>query len=54
VTPSLTAARGTRELSPAEDNGDNLRAFGYFNMAPVVTQRVANETRAVVAAFAAF
>ncbi len=53
VTPALAAARGARELSPAEDNGDNLRAFGYFNMAPVVTQRVANETRAVVEAFAA-
>ena len=53
VTPALTALRGPRELGPAEDNGDNLRAFGYFNMAPVITQRVANETRQVVTAFAA-
>jgi len=53
VTPALAARRGPRRTSPAEDNRDNLRAFGWFFHDPHVAQRTANETEAVVRALAA-
>lgn len=36
-------------LGGADANPDNLRAFGYFDRAPAVSQRVANESHAVLA-----
>jgi hypothetical protein len=42
-----------RTLGGAEQNNDNLRAFGYFDTHPAVSQRTANETAAVLAALRA-
>lgn len=52
VTDEVLIGRAGRLVGEADGNGDNLRAFGYFGSAAVVSQRVANETRAVVEAFA--
>jgi hypothetical protein len=43
-------ADAARVVGGAETNNDNLRAFGYFGVDPVVSQRTANETHAVLAA----
>jgi hypothetical protein len=50
LTSEPVARRGPRTLSLAETDADNLRAFGYFGPYPQVSQRVANETEAVLAA----
>lgn len=41
-------AQAPRVVSGAEMLNDNLRAFGYFDAAPVVSQRTANETHHVL------
>ena len=38
------AAEATRLIGGAERDNDNLRAFGYFDAQPAISQRVANET----------
>jgi hypothetical protein len=48
-----TLDRGPRAIGEMEDAGDNLRAFGYFFKAPMVSIRTANETAAVLRALAA-
>ncbi len=53
ITPAIAAARAAREVSLAERDSDNLRAFGWFGKHPMVAQRTANETAAVLRAFAA-
>ncbi|MFO0750831.1 MAG: hypothetical protein U1F43_34950 [Myxococcota bacterium] len=53
ASPPLAAERGARTISLAESDADNLRAFGWVGKEPHVAQRTANETRAVLAAFAA-
>ena len=40
----------TRLVGGAEQDRDNLRAFGYFDAQPVISQRVANETIKVLTA----
>jgi cytochrome c peroxidase len=43
-------AEATRLIGGAERDNDNLRAFGYFDAQPAISQRVANETVQVLAA----
>jgi len=50
VTPTLVGLRGRRTASLADREPDNLRAFGWFGAHPVVAQRTANETAAVLRA----
>lgn len=50
ATPTLVASRGLRARGAADAEPDNLRAFGWFGKEPVVAQRTANETRAVLRA----
>lgn len=50
VSPTLAAARGPRARGRAEAEPDNLRAFGWFGREPVIAQRTANETAAVLSA----
>lgn len=45
-------AQAIRVLGSAETNNDSLRAFGYFDSDPVVSQRIANETHRVLELFA--
>ena len=53
ATPELVASRVPRITNTGELDHDNLRAFGWFGRYPMVAQRTANETGAVVRAFAA-
>jgi hypothetical protein len=57
ATPPATLYAGAiearRVIGKAEASNQNIRAFGYFETEPVITQRVANETHAALAAFAA-
>lgn len=53
LTPELAKARARRAVSDVEADPDNLRAFGWFMKSPQVAQRTAEETDAVLAAFAA-
>lgn len=53
LTPTLAARRARRVVGDNDANPDNLRAFGWFMKAPQVAQRTAEETDAVLAAFAA-
>lgn len=43
-------AEATRLISGAERDSENLRAFGYFDAQPAISQRTANETVKVLAA----
>jgi len=52
-TPALRQARAARTISASDADPDNLRAFGWFMKSPQVAQRTAEETDAVLAAFAA-
>jgi len=50
--PLATFDRGPRMITGAEMQSDNLRAFGYFGKDAAISVRTANETAAVVRAFA--
>jgi hypothetical protein len=53
LTSSLSysgTAEVTRLIGGAERDNENLRAFGYFNDQPAISQRAANETIKVLAA----
>ncbi len=52
LTAELVAQRVPRTTNVGELDHDNLRAFGWFGTYPVVAQRTANETGAVLRAFA--
>ena len=45
-----SAAEPTRLIGGAERDNENLRAFGYFDVQPAISQRTANETLKVLAA----
>jgi hypothetical protein len=48
---SYTAsAESIRQIGGAERDNNNLRAFGYFDAQPAISQRTANETIKVLAA----
>lgn len=53
LTPPLQQARARRFVGAGDADPDNLRAFGWFMKSPAVAQRTAEETDAVLAAFAA-
>jgi len=44
-----SASEASRLIGGAERNNENLRAFGYFDANPVISQRTANETLIVLA-----
>jgi hypothetical protein len=44
------SAEATRLIGGAERDNNNLRAFGYFDAQPAISQRTANETIKVLAA----
>ena len=46
----ISTAEATRLIGGAERANDNLRAFGYFDAQPAISQRTANETLKVLAA----
>lgn len=53
LTSSLSytgTSESTRLIGGAERDNDNLRAFGYFESQPAISQRAANETIVVLAA----
>lgn len=45
-----SAAEATRFIGGAERDNQNLRAFGYFDAQPAISQRTANETLRVLSA----
>lgn len=45
-----STAEATRLIGGAERDNENLRAFGYFDAQPAISQRTANETLRVLAA----
>ena len=53
LRPELALPGPERELTAADDDFDNLRAFGWFGRFPHVSKRVAAETAAVLRFIAA-
>jgi hypothetical protein len=45
-----SSEEATRLIAGAERDNENLRAFGYFNAQPAISQRTANETMKVASA----